>query len=206
MPKYNSIDTIPAKVFFEIKETRNLQLLKPKPREKLLWKVFEDIEDEYFKRSDNPEAKRYLDLSTKIPYLNFKIAVLKKSLHFYYSEKTTKQMREDFANALKEGYDIILDLNKPFSDEVLRILNVEIGIIKNDLSEAEMELEALLSRSKAHSNFDYFKTVVDLSVALPNNSLLKEDMTLAVYVELLNKAKKITEAHEQEKQKNKMRR
>ena len=74
MPKYNSIDTIPAKVYFDIKESSNLQLLKPKPSEKDLEKIFESIDDQFFLRSKNPEAQRYLNLTVEIQYLNYKIA------------------------------------------------------------------------------------------------------------------------------------
>jgi len=60
MPKFNNIYTIPAKTFFDILQTRNYQLLKPKPREKGLEAVFMAIYDEYFIKSDNHEAKEYL--------------------------------------------------------------------------------------------------------------------------------------------------
>ena len=66
MPKYNSIDTIPAKVYFDIKANNDLQLLKPKPSEKDLDKIFESIDDQFFLRSKNPEAQRYLNLTVEI--------------------------------------------------------------------------------------------------------------------------------------------
>ena len=205
MPKYNSIQNIPADVFFEIKKTNNLQLLKPKPREKDLDKVFELIDDDFFTRSKNPEAKRYLDLFSTINYLNFKIATLKTTLHSYYYNETNLEMREGLAKALKEGYNIDLDLTVPFGQEVLRILNVEVGAIKNDLSEAQMEYDSLIKKSQSQTTFDYFKSVVDLSTALPNNSLIKDKMTLLIYVELCNKAKEISDKHENEKILSKMR-
>lgn len=205
MPKYDSIKTIPADVFFEIKKTNNLQLLKPKPREKDLDKVFEAIDDDFFTRSKNPEAKRYLDLFSTINYLNFKIATLKTTLHSYYYNETNLEMRQGLADALKEGYNIDLDLTVPFGQEVLRILNVEIGAIKNDLVEAQTEFDNLIKKSQSQSSFDYFKSIVDLSTALPNNSLINDRMTLLIYVELCNKAKEISDKHENEKILSKMR-
>jgi hypothetical protein len=205
MPKYDSIKTIPADVFFEIKKTNNLQLLKPKPREKDLDKVFEAIDDEFYTRSKNAEAKRYLELFSTINYLNFKIATLKTTLHSYYYNETNLEMRQSLADALKEGYNIDLDLTVPFGQEVLRILNVEIGAIKNDLVEAQTEFDNLIKKSQSQSSFDYFKSIVDLSAALPNNSLINDRMTLLIYVELCNKAKEISDKHENEKILSKMR-
>jgi hypothetical protein len=205
MPKYDSIKNIPADVFFEIKKTNNLQLLKPKPREKDLDKVFEIIDDDFFTRSKNAEAKRYLELFSTINYLNFKIATLKTTLHSYYYNETNLEMRQGLADALKEGYNIDLDLKVPFGQEVLRILNVEIGAIKNDLVEAQTEFDNLIKKSQSQSSFDYFKSIVDLSTALPNNSLINDRMTLLIYVELCNKAKEISDKHENEKILSKMR-
>lgn len=205
MPKYDSIKTIPADVFFEIKKTNNLQLLKPKPSEKDLDKVFEAIDDDFFIRSKNAEAKRYLELFSTINYLNFKIATLKTTLHSYYYNETTLEIREELAKALKEGYNIDLDLSVPFGQEVLRILNVEVGVIKNDLSEAQTEYDNLIKKSQSQTTFDYFKSIVDLSTALPNNSLINDKMTLLIYVELCNKAKDISDKHENEKILSKMR-
>lgn len=205
MPKYDSIKTIPADVFFEIKKTNNLQLLKPKPREKDLDKVFETIDDDFYTRSKNAEAKRYLELFSNINYLNFKIATLKTTLHSYYYNETNLEMRQGLADALKKGYNIDLDLTVPFGQEVLRILNVEIGAIKNDLVEAQTEFDNLIKKSQSQSSFDYFKSIVDLSTALPNNSLINDRMTLLIYVELCNKAKEISDKHENEKILSKMR-
>lgn len=205
MPKYDSIQNIPADVFFEIKKTNNLQLLKPKPSEKDLEKVFELIDDDFFTRSKNAEAKRYLYLFLRINYLNFKIATLKTTLHSYYYNETNLETREELAKALKEGYNIDLDLTVSFGQEVLRILNVEIGIIKNDLSEAQTEYDNLIKKSQSQTTFDYFKSLVDLSTALPNNSLIKDKMTLLIYVELCNKAKEISDKNENDKILSKMR-
>jgi len=82
MPKYNSIDTIPAKVFFEVLKSKNYQLLKPKPKEKGLEECFIAIYDDFFIKSDNSEAKSYLKLNKEIAFLEYKMAVIKQVLHF----------------------------------------------------------------------------------------------------------------------------
>lgn len=198
MPKYNSIDTIPAKVFFEILKSKNFQLLKPKPREKGLEQVFTQIYDDFFIKSDNVEAKRYLELNTEIAFLLYKKQTLKQCLAFYLYNRTTKEMREEFAESLKEGFGIILDLSVPFIDEVQRILSIEIGIIENDLEFAKTSLNSMIKTSQS-KDFDYYEEIGVLSQVLPNNSLLKEDMTLAIYISLEKLAKKVVEQQNKKK-------
>jgi hypothetical protein len=198
MPKYNSIDTIPAKVFFEILKSKNFQLLKPKPKEKGLEELFMSIYDEFFIKSDNPEANRYLELNKEISFLQYKIATLKQALHFYFYNRTTKEMREEFAKSLKDGFGIELNLEVPFIDEVQRVLSIEIGIIENDLNLSKIEFESMIKGSKS-KDYDYYDELGILSQVLPNNSLLKEEMTLAVYVSLEKLAKKVVEQQNKKK-------
>lgn len=198
MPKYNSIDTIPAKTFFEILKSKNYQLLKPKPKEQNLEQVFVSIYDDFFIKSENYEAKRFLDLTNQIAFLNYKIAVLKKSLQFYLYTQTTKQMRLDFIESVKIGYGIEIDVNAKFIDEVQRVLTSEIALIENDLTMLNLELDSMVKKSKS-KDFDYYEDIGVLSQVLPNNSLLKEDMTLAVYISLEKLAKKVSEQNKKKK-------
>jgi len=215
MPKYHSIDTIPAKVFFQILETKNYQLLKPKPSEKDLEAVFIGIYDEFFLKSDNFEAKRYLEVTKEIAFFNSKIQRIKSVLHYLHyvlnpliqqAEKDSKDYIElnkmfvDVLKALKDGCGIEISLDLPFIDEVLRVLNIEIGILQNDLSFLESEFKLMISKSKG-KNFDYYDNIGALSNVLPNNSLLKEDMSLAVYITLEKQAKKIISKQEENKRK-----
>lgn len=198
MPKYKSIDTIPAKVFFEILKSKNYQLLKPKPKEQGLEQVFISIYDDFFVQSDNVESKRYLDLINDITFLEHKINVLKLNLKFYFYNRTTKEMRQEFAKALKTGYKIDLDLSVPFADEVQRVLNIEIGIINNDLEIAKLELTKLQKKAQ-NIDYNYYEQIGILSNVLPNNSLLREDMSLAIYIELEKLAKKNVELQNKKK-------
>jgi hypothetical protein len=198
MPKYNSIDTIPAKTFFEILKSKNYQLLKPKPKEQDLEQVFISIYDDFFIKSENYEAKRFLELTNQIAFLNYKIATLKKSLQFYLYNQTTKQMRLDFIESVKIGYGIEIDANAKFIDEVQRVLTSEIALIENDLTMLNLELDSMISKSKS-KDFDYYEDIGVLSQILPNNSLLKEDMTLAVYISLEKLAKKVSEQNKKKK-------
>lgn len=183
MPKYNSIDNTPAKVFFDIMKTKNYQLLKPKPREKGLEAVYIAIYDEFFLRSDNFEAKEYLRLNNEIKSLESKIINIKSLLHFYFYNQTTQKMREEFRDWLLNTYNIELDLSKPFVDEVERVLLIEIGIINNDLVLLKADFNQMIAKSKL-KDFDYFDSLVGIGNVLQGNNLVKEDITLALYVSL----------------------
>ena len=198
MPKYNNISNIPAKTFFDILKSKNYQLLKPKPREKDLEQVFISIYDEFFIKSDNHEAKRYLELTKDIAFYKYKIATLKQSIHFYFYNKTTEKMRLDFIDAMKQGYGIEISKDVPFIEEVERVLTIEIGIINNDLNFAQIEFDEMINKSK-NKDFDYYDSIGALSNVLPNNSLLKEDMNLAVYVTLEKQAQRIVEQNKKKK-------
>ena len=198
MPKYNSIENIPAKTFFEILKSKNYQLLKPKPKEKGLEQIFISIYDDFFIKSNNPEANEYLKVTKDIAYTEYKIAVLKQSLYFYFSNKTTEQMRLDFIKTIKEVYNIEIDKTAPFIDEVQRVLTIEIGILENDLKLFKINYDSLIKNSKG-KDFDYYDSLGVLSNVLPNNSLLKEEMTLVVYVTLEKLASKIVEQQKKKK-------
>lgn len=189
MPKYNSIDNVPAKVFFDILKSKDYQLLKPKPREKGLEAIFIAIYDEFFIKSDNDEAKRYLELTKEIAFLQYKLASLKQSLAFYYYNQTTKQMRIDFAGALKEGFGIVLDLEVPFIEEVKRVLSIEIGIIQNDLSIAKIDFDNMVNKSQS-KDFDYYDAIIGIGNVLTGNNMVNSEITLAVYVSLEKSAQR----------------
>jgi hypothetical protein len=207
LPKYTDISNIPAKNFFEILKSKDYYLLEPTAIEKTIIKVcsflkikyfklektFVKIYDDFFIKSDNNEAKKYLELTKQIAFLNYKMSTLKQYLHFYFYNKTTQEMRYNFIDALEKGYDIIIDKELNFIDEVQRVLSVEVGVIKNDLTFAELEFEQMVKKSKS-KNIDYFDSIGALANVLPNNSLLKEDMTLAVYISLEKNAHRIIEA------------
>jgi hypothetical protein len=181
LPKYNNINNIPAKVFFEILKDKNYQLLKPKPSEKDLEQVFISIYDDFFIQSENPEAIRYLELTKNVAFLEYKIAMIKSTLGFLYYSTTTRQMRIDYLNALKEGAGIEINVDVDFSDEVKRILTENIGWIENDLNFDKLDLKQMLSKSKG-KEMNYIQRLVDLAVASPQNLMIKQDMTLLEFV------------------------
>jgi len=189
MPKYNHIENIPAKTFFEILKSKNYQLLCPKSKETDLDKVFLSIYDDFFIRSENHQATEFLRLQNEIISNEYKINILKQSLSFYFYNQTTKEMRSEFIVALKKGFRIVIDESLPFIDEVKRVLNIEIGILENEVSLAKNSLKDM-SKGPNDKEFDFYDNMIGLSNVLTGNTLIKDDMTLAIYVALEKAAKK----------------
>lgn len=183
MPKFNNISNIPTKVFFEILKSKNYQLLKPKPKEQDLEQVFISIYDEFFLRSDNPEAKRYLELTKNVAFLVYKIDLIKQTLAFLYYQTTTKQMRLDYIKALKEGCNIDIDIDLDFQSEIKRILSENIKWLENDLVFEQSELNEILARGKG-KEMNYIEKIVNLAVASPQNLIINKDMFLDEFIEI----------------------
>lgn len=198
MPKYNSIDNVPAKVFFEILKTKDYTLLQPRWREKNLDQVFMSIYDDYFLRSENEQAKEFLRIQNELIANEYKVNILKQALSFYFYNKTTEQMRKDFVKALKKGFRIVIDESVPFIEEVQRVLNIEIGILENEISMCKIGLQEL-NKSGQSKEFDFYDNITGLANVLTGNNLIKDDMTLAVYVSLEKSAKKQIESQNKKK-------
>jgi len=188
MPKYNSIENIPAKTFFDILHTKNYQLLKPKPSEEGLEKIFTDIYDDFFVKSDNYEAKQYLKLTTNVAFLIYKIATIKQVLNFVYYNEMTKDMKLKLLDALEQGCEIYIDKNDEFGNELQRVLQVEIGIIENDLTMEKLELDNM-AKNRTEKLFDFYDNIVSLSNV--HNRNIDEKITLAMYVSIEKSASRI---------------
>jgi hypothetical protein len=188
MPKYNSIENIPAKTFFDILHTKNYQLLKPKPNEDGLEKIFTDIYDDFFVKSDNYEAKQYLKLTYTIAFLEYKIATIKQVLHFVFYNDVSDENKLTLLDALEKGCGIYIDKEADFTTEIQRVLQVEIGIIENDLTMEKLELDNI-TKNKNEKLFDFYDNIVSLGNV--HNRNIDEKLTLAMYISIEKSANKI---------------
>jgi len=209
MPKFNHISNIPAKVFFDILKTKNYQLLKPKPRETGLEQFFISIYDSFFEMSDNQEAKDYLKTTMEIHILEHKINVLKLALHHYYysyptyvealGEEEAEKIRLKFIESVRIGYGIVIDANKPFIDEVQRVLQREIGILNNDKNYHVMIMEDFNKSTANKKETTYFEKMVNISMSLPPNLQIKPNIMLDEFCEW----QKTANAYQQQLKSNK---
>jgi hypothetical protein len=188
MPKYNSIENIPAKTFFDILHTKNYQLLKPKPNEDGLEKIFTDIYDDFFVKSDNYEAKQYLKLTYTIAFLEYKIATIKQVLHFVFYNNVSNENKLTLLDALEKGCGIYIDKEADFTTEIQRVLQVEIGIIENDLTMEKLELDNI-TKNKNEMLFDFYDNIVSLGNI--HNRNIDEKITLAMYISIEKSASRI---------------
>ena len=104
-------------------------------------------------------------------------------MHFLTYTPHTKEHRELLINSLIKGTGISFDLNADFKEEVLRVLTVDVGGVNMDIKFAELELEEI-RKTAQNKEMDFYSSIAIMSDNLPNNPLLKQNMSLAVYVEL----------------------
>lgn len=188
MAKYNSIENIPAKLFFDVLHSKDYSLLITTEENEDLEAVFLTIYDDFFVKSDNKEAKRYLELTFNVNLLSYKIETIKQVMHFLYYNPITDEIKEKLTNALKKGCGVYYDKDADWGEEVLRILQVECGIIENDLTLANLELQKYFTKDNK-GEFDFFKNIVGLSNI--HNRNIDETITLAMYIAIENSAKQI---------------
>lgn len=188
MAKYNSIENIPAKLFFDVLQSKDYSLLVSTEENEDLEAIFTSIYDDFFVKSDNTEAKRYLELTFNVNLLSYKIETIKQVIHFLYYNPITDEIKEKLTNALKKGCGIYYDKDANWGEEVLRILQVECGIIENDLTMANLELQKYFGKENKNT-FDFFQNIVALSNI--HNRNIDETITLAMYIAIENSGKSI---------------
>ena len=188
MAKYNSIENIPAKLFFDVLHSKDYSLLVSTEENEDLEGVFTSIYDDFFVKSDNTEAKRYLELTFNVNFLSYKIQTIKQVMHFLYYNPVTDEIKEKLTTALKNGCGISYDKDANWGEEVLRILQVECGIIENDLTMYNLELNKFAGKENKNA-FDFFQSIVALSNI--HNRNIDETITLAMYIAVENSGKSI---------------
>lgn len=179
MPKYNSVSNVPAKLFFDILESKNFDLLEPEENEVGLEQVFSDIYDDYFVKCQNPKSNEYLELSQTVAFLNYKIESVRQVVDFLSKNKTTKEMRLLLLESLIY-IGVNIDLEADFSEEVQRILQVELGILENEVSFAQIDLQNM-TKEKTDSVFNFYESLIGLESVHERN--LDDEMVLAKFIE-----------------------
>lgn len=188
MAKYNSIENIPAKLFFDILQSKDYTKLEASEVGEDLEKVFADIYDDFFVKTDNQEANHYLKQTLDVAFLEYKIATIKQYLHFVYSTKLTEEHRLKLLKSIKEGLEIYIDVEANFDNEVQRVLQVECGIIENDLTMAKLEIENI-SKKRTEVLFDFYDNIVSLSNV--HNRNIEDTIVLAYYISIEKSANRI---------------
>lgn len=188
MAKYNSVENIPAKLFFDILHSKDYAKLEATEEGEDLEKVFSDIYDDFFVKTDNKEATHYLKQTLDVAFLEYKIATIKQYLHFIYYTNLTEEHRLKLLKSIKEGLEIYIDVEADFDEEVKRVLQVEIGIIENDLTMAKLEIENI-SKKRTEALFDFYDNIVALGNV--HNRNIEDTIVLAYYISIEKSANRI---------------
>ena len=197
MPKYNSINNIPAKIFFDILHEKDFSLLEPTEDEEGLEEVFSKIYDDYFLKSDNPRSKRFLELEQEIKFMEYKIQSIVQVLEFLTFNKTTAEIRKTLLEALI-SIGVNINLETDFIDEVKNVLNVELGILNNDLSFLTIEMQEMKNENK-DGVFSFYEALIGLESI--HERTLSDEMVLAKFVEYERLAMKKAESQKKQSQK-----
>ena len=180
MPKYNNVNNIPAKLFFDVLSEKDFKLLQPfeNESEEEVEQVFVAIYDEYFLKSENPKSKEFLRLRQEIAFMTYKIESVVQVLDFLSFNTTTKEMRITLLQSLID-IGININLENVFYEEVKNVLQVEIGILTNELNFYKMDLEEITKDNK-DKVFDFYESLVGLEMV--HERTLSDEMILSKYI------------------------
>lgn len=197
MPKYNNINNIPAKTFFDVLHEKNFDLLEPTEDEDGLEEVFSNIYDDYFIKSDNARSKRFLELQQEIHFMNYKIQSIVQVLDFLMFNDTTPEIRKILLESII-SIGINISLDNEFVEEVKNVLNIELGILQNDLSFLEIEMKQMQSEN-TDGVFDFYESLVGLESI--HERSLDDEMVLIKYINYEKLAIKKAEAQKKQSKK-----
>lgn len=169
---------IPAKLFFDILNTRDYTKLGTAPIEELE-KAFEKIFDEYVVLDGNEKVIQWYKKQCKISFLNYQIWVIETALYTICYAPLTKEQRIrviDNLNAMQTP-KVKFDKDKPILDEVQRIQRSVLGSIRNRLN-LELSNE---KKVEEQAKYSYRKDLAAIENVLGHS--LPEKMSLEMFLE-----------------------
>lgn len=206
--KYHSYDVFPAKVFFDIRSTENFQLMRPKPSvsTEQLSELYMLVYDEFFEKLGNKDAVRYIEIRNELAILNGNKRKIKNILWIdwktplnLWNVPEVIEMRKERIADLNRTLDKPIDLEADSFSEMERVMNVEIGIIDDEMSILTSELKKMQEDTE-EVVYNYYADIVQLEEA--HGRTLDEKMMLPKYVELVKLAVKKSEAIKLKQMKN----
>lgn len=206
--KYYSYDVFPAKAFFDIRSAENFQLMRPKPgtSTEQLSELYMSIYDVFFERLDNKDAVRYIEIRNELAVLNGNKKKIKNILWIdwktplnLWNVPEVIEMRKERIADLNRTLDEPIDLEADSFTEMERVMNVEIGIIDDEISILTSELTKMQEDTE-EVVYNYYADIVQLEEA--HGRTLDEKMMLPKYVELVKLAVKKSDAIKLKQMKN----
>lgn len=170
---------IPARLFFEIADSGNLELLviKYKHKKEVLKKAWSKIYDLYFEKRDDKRMSMVLDYKKRIVLLKYKIDIINNCLKALVIVELPKEQLTAICEALKK-LKIHIDPSKKITQEVLNALEL-------DVNNLNIELDALLLKVKNMTSdikSDFESDLVSIENTLERS--ISEDISLAKFIAL----------------------
>ena len=159
-------------MFFDIQDSGDYQLMKPKPKTDPKWlaAIFADISNEVFIRRANKESEEYLALVSTERYYIETIPFFDRSIQYAWNFPTNvwhipevRALWTAFVESLNVHLDPPIDVNGQIAQEIEQALNVSIGIMKNDLAEAQMALEDIRKRYANVEKTDFYDQIQNIN-------------------------------------------
>lgn len=186
--KYHSYESFPARTFFEVLDTKNYQLMRPKPSVKTedLERIFLDVYEEHFKKINNTDAVRFIELRNKITQFSALQLMIKQVLAFVWTDMLQHnwtdprviEERNRVISALNEYLANPISLGIEFIDELERVLNQEIGALEDEINFAQSEID-ILRKEDNQAIFDFYSEIAVLEDV--HGRTLDERMMLPKY-------------------------
>lgn len=170
---WNNCD-IPAKLFFKIIETNNLELLG-KGSQKEREKAFENIFDEYYQLEQDSGMKQLLEKKQMIALLKLKITYIDNLVQIILNSYLTTDQRLRLIDKLI-AIEVKFDKKKPIKEECKRIQTIVLGGLKTRLKFEEQALSEL-SKGKRIKYEEALTSIEDIK-----GRVLNEDMSLRKFI------------------------
>ncbi|CAL2055973.1 hypothetical protein [Tenacibaculum sp. 190524A05c] len=175
---YDSIDVIPAKLFFKVLETGKLSLLSAKnelSKEKLA-QAWSNIIDEYESQDPDKDSKKRLQLSTQIEVYKSRMKLVSyavSALRIIKDEELIELLKSYKYKQTNESFNDFLDrVERENSNEKVRI------------SKYEAQLEQLeIDEPNENTSFD--EVVISFSVIAGTGFIDTNKITLSQYLALI---------------------
>lgn len=199
--KYYEDLSIPAKLFFDIIETGEVEklVISGTPTENGLENAWDSIFDKYFAAREDGKLKLMMRTRGRIALLSQKLAVMQAVVRFMATYPLTKEERLEVVDKLAE---IGVKINKeaPIVDEIMKVLKNSIPALETRLRLEKHNLDELAKGKK----ISYEKALVSMETCFGYS--LSPDITLAKYLAYEEKAIQISNDRKKQAIKNKRKR
>lgn len=162
--------------------------MRPKPgvSTEKLQEIYLAVFDEWFLKTDNPDAQRWLELRSILAIAEGKKHVIKTMLlliwqtpEILWNDPIVSDMRKTQIAAVNRFLDEPMPVEGDFLEDLDRVLNVEIGIIENEINFAESEMKEI-TKNDTDAIYDFYKELQSLEEI--HGRTLNEKMLLPMFV------------------------